>query len=552
MITSIYIKDFAIIDELRIDFSKGLSVFIGETGAGKSIIVGAISFLCGQRADSSAIRTGRNKAIIEGVFTVDDRMQAILKDADIEFDDEIIVYRAISSEGRSIIRVNDRTVTLNFLQLLLKDTIDIHSQKDSQYLLKSQNHRLLLDVYANHQDLLVEVKKQYDALSEIQRAYNQFLANNDSETDIDYFKYQIKEIDDAKLDKDEEEELLAFERRYKSHQKNIDHLSVAIDLYQKEGGISESLYQVKKELNFLDDEITPIAEKIDNCTFEIEEVFNELKTILASIDISEGQIDANQERLFTINRLKRKYKGEIDDILVLREELAKRILAYEDRQRIIDEYERDIEIAKNAYDKAAEALHESRVLAASKLRNDVINEMEGLELKYFDFDVSVDKSDATSNGIDDISFLICTNKGENLKPLAKVASGGEMSRILLGLKAIFVKLSSLDIVIFDEIDTGVSGKAALAMGKKMAKVAKYAQALVITHLAQVAAFSDALYYVSKAERDDRTTSDISILDSDEEVRQLALMATATVSESALAAAADLVAEAKAEKEKLWT
>ncbi len=551
MISSIYIKDLAIIDELRIDLTKGLSVFIGETGAGKSIIVGAISFLCGQRADSGIIRTGADKAVIEGVFSVDERMRAILEEADIECDDEVIVYRTISSEGRSVIRVNDRTVTLNLLQRLLKDTVDIHSQKDSQYLLKSQNHRALLDVYAGHEDLLRQVKEGYEVLSDIQDRYEKFLSSNDSETDIDYYRYQIKEIDEAKLDKDEEEELLAFERRYKSYQKNIDHLSTAIDLYQREGGISESLYRVKKELDFLDEEVTAIAEKIDSSTLEIDEAFNGLKAILSSIDISEGQIDANQERLFTINRLKRKYRGDIDDILALREELAKRVSAYEDRQSIIDEYERDIAKAKETYDRAALTLHESRVSAAKKLKTDVIKEMEGLELKYFDFDVALKEGEAGPNGSDDISFMICTNKGEDLRPLAKVASGGEMSRILLGLKAIFVKMSSLGLVIFDEIDTGVSGKAALAVGKKMAKVAKDAQVLVITHLAQVAAFSDALYYVSKAERGERTTSDISLLDDEEKVRQLALMATATLTEPALAAATDLIAKAQAEKEDLW-
>ncbi len=544
MIKSIFIKDFAIIDELRIEFNEGLSVFIGETGAGKSIIVGAINFLNAQRADISYIRKGKDRAVIEGVFTLDENTRAQLDEAEIEYEDDLIVYRTISKDGRSTIRVNGHTVTLSFLHELLKDEIDIHSQKDSQYLLRPHNHRRLLDLYMNDDQLLSEVSSAYDEYKKLDDEYRSYLEQNDNENDIEYFKYQIKEIDDAHLSVEEEEELLLFEKRYRTFQKSIDHLSEAIRLYEGDDGIGAKLYQSIKELQIDDDEIKDISYKINDKYYELEDLFSNLKAILKKIDISEDEVNDNQERLFLINRLKRKYKGSIDDILKLRAELEGRVEAFENRTSVLSRYENDIANALNKYGIVADKLHEARLKAAEKLREDIIKEMADLELRYFDFAIDVKESIMTRLGKDDVSFMISTNKGEDLKPLIKIASGGEMSRILLGLKAIFTKISGIDIVIFDEIDTGVSGKAALAMGLKMAKIAKYAQVLVITHLAQVAAFADTTYFVAKDEADDRTASKITCLNNEEKIKEMAMMASASNDEAALDAAEALIIKAK--------
>ena len=544
MIKSIYIKDFAIIDELRVDLNDGLTVFIGETGAGKSIIVGAISFLNAQRADASYVRKGKDKAIIEGVFALNDKIKAQLDEAEIEYDDDLIVYRTISKDGKSTIRVNGHTVTLNFLSELLKDEIDIHSQKDSQYLLKAQNHRQLLDLYMDDDKLIKDVSLAYDNYKRLNDEYTSYLEQNDNENDIEYFKYQIKEIEEASLSVEEEEELLQFEKRYRTFQKSIDHLSEAINLYDGDDGIGAKLYQSVKELDIDDDEIKDISDKINDRYYELEDLYADLRSILKKIDISEDEVNVNQERLFTINRLKRKYKGSIIDILKLKDELKGRIEAFEDRVNVLKRYEEAIKMALKEYDDISDKLHQKRLEASIRLREDIIKEMDGLELRYFDFKVELKEAAISRLGKDDVSFMIATNKGEDLKPLVKVASGGEMSRILLGLKAIFTKISGVDLVIFDEIDTGVSGKAALAMGLKMKKIAQNAQVLVITHLAQVAAFADMTYFVSKDDQDGHTASKIRLLSDEEKIIEMAMMASASSDEAALDAAKALIDKAK--------
>ena len=544
MIKSIYIKDYAIIDRTRLEFVDGFTVFIGETGAGKSIIVGAINLLIGGRADSSFIRQGQDKAEVEGIFTIDDRMGAILDEAEIEHDDEIIVYRKIQNDAKSTIRVNDRAVTLNFLQKLFKTTVDIHSQKDSQFLLKAQNHRLLLDLYLDDKELLKEVNDSYARYIENKRLYEGYLKMNDSESDIEYYRYQIKEIEDAKLDLNEEEELLRKEKLYKDHKIYLDHLERALALYNAEDGIASRLYEAQKELDFDDDEIKEIKEKINDDYYELEDLFERLKDFLRKIDISEEEIDIVQERLFMINKLKRKYRKEISDILKLKNDLKERIEAYENRQAILDEYERAIKSSYDAYLEKADILSSKRKNAAKALKRDIVKEMDGLELRFFDLDVIFKNKEASSDGIDDIEFYISTNKGEAPKPLIKIASGGEISRILLGLKALFTKASGIRLAIFDEIDTGVSGKAAFAIGEKMSKISKDTQVIAITHLAQVAAFADETCFVFKSEDAVHTTSSISHLEDDKLIQELAMMASSDITNSSKEVARELLARAR--------
>lgn len=550
MLKSIYIKNFAIIDELRVDFEAGFNVFTGETGAGKSIIVGALQFLKGGRADASFVRKGTNKAIIEGVFSLDDNIKQLLDEEEIEYDDELIVYRTLSSESKNTIRVNNRTVSLSFLNTLLNDEIDIHSQKESQYLLNSHNHLRLLDRYMNNDALINEVKEAYLKYQALVNEYDDYSKTYDNENDIEYYKYQINEIDEANLKVGEEEELEIIEKRAKSSQKIIDKLNNAISLYSENGGIDEKLYNAVKELNIDDEEIAVIYDRLYSKYYEIEDCFNGLKRVLNNYDISEDEINRVQERLFTLNRIKRKYKLDITSIINYRDDLVKRIEAYENRQYYIDDYLKRINLAKEAYLNLANNLSNERKKAAISLENAVKKEVDGLELKYFDFQISLSNKTESINGIDDCSFLICTNKGEELKPLIKVASGGEMSRIMLGLKAVFTKLMGVSMVVFDEIDTGVSGKAALAIGLKMAKIAKYNQVLSITHLAQVASFADNHYYVSKNIVDDRTVSSINQIENDKRIKELAIMATSSDSDGAIEVAKELLVTANEYKKSL--
>ena len=540
MIKSIYIKDFAIIDELRIDFEDGFHVFTGETGAGKSIIIGALNYIRGSRADSSLIRSDKDKSIIEATFSLSERIKTILDENDIEYEDELIVYRTLSRNGKSVIRVNNRTINLALLNELLANEIDIHSQKDSQYLFKAQNHLTLLDTFLNETALLNEVKDKYHEYQNIKKEYDEYLNSNDSLNDIDYYKYQIQEISDANLNVEEENELETLSKRYRNAGKALEDINALINLYDNESGLDELLYAASHNYDLKLDEFSAISERLNNAYYEVDDCFNKLKDIRNSMDVSEDEINRVEERLFVINKLKRKYHGSVEELIKLKDSLISRVEAFENRVNYIQNFEKRIKKAYDEYYSLASLLSEKRQKAAAELSKLVIEEVKSLELKYFNFKIDLKTIEASELGIDSCSFLITTNKGEDFKPLIKVASGGEMSRLLLGLKAIFTKLMQVSLVVFDEIDTGVSGKAAQAMGLKMAKISRNAQVLVITHLAPVAAFADYHYLVSKdLDKDNRTTSNIHLLKQAERLNELAVMASSTNTDSAIKLAEEL-------------
>lgn len=545
MIKSIYIKNYAIIAELRLDFHAGLQIFTGETGAGKSIIIGAIGFIKGARADTSFIRQGADKATVEAIFDLDERMQTLLKENDIEDEDEVIIYRTLDRHGKSRIRVNNCAVTLAFLQQLLLNEIDIHSQKDSQYLLKSDNHLILLDTFLNDQALLDEVKAKYSAYQKSEKEYNSFLKAEMSADDLDYYNYQIKEIDAFNPDVSEEKELNAKALAYKNAAKNIASLNSLLNLYEKEGGLAELIYAISHNYELESERYAKIKETFTDIYFSLEDAFAELRKLRDEFDLADSEINTIEERLYNIARLKRKYHRDLAGIIAYKKELEAKVKAFNERQKKIEEYQSALKVQYQVYKTAADKLSLKRAKAAEELKKAVEAEVASLELKYFAFKAELKKGDDTVNGYDRCNFLITTNRGEDYKALNKVASGGEMSRLLLGLKVIFTRLMRISLVIFDEIDTGVSGKAASAMGLKMAKIAKYATVLAITHLPQVAAFADVHYRVLKdLDRDKRTVSSLVLLDDKQRREELALLTSGTVSENALKMADELIERAK--------
>ena len=546
MIKSLYIKDYAIIEELNIDFKNGLNIFLGETGSGKSIIIGAIDLLRGGRGDTSLIRKGADKALLEASFELNDHFKKTLADAEIDYDDELIVSRTIGE--KSTIRVNGRMVTLNFLRELFDEEIDIHSQKDSQYLFKTANHLKLLDTFLNDDDLLSAVNESYKRYASLKKSYEDFLNNTPNSDDIDYFRFQIAEIDKAALDPLEEEELLKLEKKIKNYEREYNHLHNALAYYNEEKGIKESLYQAIRELEGLDDE-AELLEKLYNHHYELEDLFGKIEDQLASLDLSEERIDEIQDRLFEINKLKRKYHTDIEGILRYKDELLEKIKAFDERETYLAEFESKVEAALNSYMKEADLLSKKRKETALKLKEAIIKEVSDLELKYFDFAVVFKRSELSASGYDDVIFMISTNKGEELKPLNKVASGGETSRILLGLKSIFSRLMKISLAIFDEIDTGISGKAAGAVGLKMAKISQDMQVLAITHSPAVAAYGDHFYEVVKETFSDKTTTSIIPLAKDKTVEVLAVMIASDISDNSLLMAKELLNKAQSIKDE---
>lgn len=539
MLKSLFIKNYAIIDELSIDFNSGFNVFTGETGAGKSIIVGALTFLIKGKADTSVIKSGQDKAIIEGIFSVDDYMKPYLNDADIEYDDDIIIRRVISKDGHNSIKINQCTVTLNFLTDLLSERIDIHSQKESQYLLNKKNHLFLLDKYCDNASLLNEYQTRYDKYIKELNEYNELLNNTYNESELEYFKFDLKEIEDANLSVDEEKELEEKEKRFKSAEKYINVLNNSISLFDCDNGIKERLKLLTKELNIDDEDINAVRDNIENLYYSIDDEISKLKNILNSFTDDDLDINKIEERLYLYSKLKRKHSLDVQGLLDKFDSLKEKIEFFENKDVVLNDKKKIVDELKNSAISIAKELHDIRSDKAKQLQSEIIKQTEDLMLNNVQFVIDIKDNEMNRNGIDTVEFYVSLNKGEDLKPLKDVASGGEISRLMLALKTIFTSLSDCSLAIFDEIDSGVSGKVGLAMGQKMKSISKNTQVLAITHLAPVAACGDAHYYIYKKDNDEATATNIKLLNKEEIIEELAKISTTDTSDKAIAAAKEL-------------
>ena len=544
MLKSLHIKNYAIIDELSVDFGSGFNVFTGETGAGKSIIVGALSFLMKGKADTGVIRSGQDKAMIEGIFTIDEDMKPKLDDAEIEYDDELIIRRIISLDNHNSIKINQTSVTLSFLTDLFAEHIDVHSQKDSQYLLNKANHLKLLDKYTNEGGLLQRYGHEYSEYSAALNEYEDLANNTYNEADLDYLKFDLKEIEDADIKADEEEELQEKERRYKDAEKYLSVLNEAAELYDGQEGIKERLTYLYKNLTLNDQAIEMIRDRIEQLYYSLDEEMDKLKAVLAAFNEDDLNIDYIEERLFTYSKLKRKHGTDVKGLLDLKEQIKEKISFFEDRDFVLNEKKKQVDsLYEKAFD-TAKQIQKIRIEKAKLLENEIEKQCEDLMLSNVKFAIVFNEVKLNKNGIDDVEFFISLNKGEELKPLRNVASGGEISRLMLSLKTVFTSLSDTSLVIFDEIDTGVSGKVGLAIGQKMAHIARNTQVLTITHLASVAACADYHFYIYKEDDSEYSRTLIRRLDEEERIRELAMISSTDTSEVSLDAARALYYNAK--------
>lgn len=540
MLKSLNIKNYAIIDNLSIEFDRGFNVFTGETGAGKSIIVGALSFLLKGRSDTSIIKSGKDKAIIEGVFEIKDKeIINSLNEQDIEVDDEIIVKRVISNDGHNSIKINESNVTLTYLTELFSKFVDIHSQKDNHFLFNKKNQLILLDKYAGNSDLLNLYISKYQDYLNAKKEYDDLLNNEYNESEIEYYKFDLKELEDADLSIDDELDLESKEKRYKSSEKYINSLQEAISLYDNNYGIKENLYSLFNNLNIDDEDINQISSNIQDIYYDLDDNVSKLKDILSSFVDNDINIESIEERLYLYSKLKRKHKTDTEGLIKIKENLKNKILLYEDKDRVLSEKDTLVKTKLKDVEELANKLHENRIKASKDLTKSIIKESNDLLLNNINFDISFNKVDLTSNGFDDIEFLVSLNKGEELKPLRTVASGGEISRLMLALKVVFSKLSNTDLLILDEIDTGVSGKVALAVGKKISKISKDLQVLCITHLAPVAACSDTHYLIYKEDDNNSTYTNVRKLNKNEIIEQLAIISNTSTDKKAIEAAQEL-------------
>lgn len=537
MLEHLYIQNFILIDQLELDFPVGFSAITGETGAGKSIFLDALSLLQGQKASSSMV--SKDKAIIEGSFSLEGNspVSSFLKENGFDVEDSFTVTREILSSGKSTARVNRRIVPLSFLHTLLENQLDIHGQKDSAYLLQKMNHIYLLDKYGHFYRQKEEIKEAYENYKKVLEEKENFLNTQLKEEELDFYQFQLHELEEAHLKKGEEEELKDLEKQAKEAKKSAqDYLSL-FAYYDAE--VSDSLYQTIKmtdRLKGVEENLTRIHEAYENLVDGLESIRDQLNPDF----LNEDEINQVEERLFLIQRLKRKYGPRLEDVIHYQQDLSKKLAHYGEQEFYLKKINEKIAISFEIYSKKAQELSKKRQLAAKSLEKEVLQQLKDLELPAAQFKVLFRSIEGNLSGIDDVEFFVSMNKGEKLAPLTKVASGGELSRFMLALKVIFTKLQGIQTIVFDEIDTGVSGHVATAIGEKMALLAKDCQVFSVTHLAQVASLANHQFLVSKSVDHTHTQTKVHLLSQEERASELAYLFSGNRSEKAIEAAKELL------------
>ena len=534
MLQTLSIKQFAIIDELDINFSDGLTVMSGETGSGKSIIIDAIGQLIGMRASSDYVRHGEKKAIIEGIFDIDESKDAIniLESLAIDVDEDfLLVKREIFSSGKSICRINNQTVTLQDLRKVMQELLDIHGQHETQSILKQKYHLQLLDDYADNQysDLLNQYQLSYNQyknkrkeLEELESADQALLQR------LDLMKFQLEELTEASLKEGEVDQLESDIKRIQNSEKLNLALNNAHQVLTDESAIPDRLYELSNYLQTIND-IVPekfvrLKEDIDQFYYMLEDAKHEIYDEMANTEFDEQVLNEYESRMNLLNNLKRKYGKDITELIAYQSKLANEIDKIENYEQSTSQLREEIKTLYNEVIDIGKKLSQERRRVARELRDHIVSEIQNLQMKDANLEISFKPLDEpTIEGIEFVEFLISPNRGEPLKSLNKIASGGELSRIMLALKSIFVKSRGQTAILFDEVDSGVSGQAAQKMAEKMRDIAQYIQVICISHLPQVASMSDHHLLISKASNADRTTTQVKELKDENKIDEIARM-----------------------------
>ena len=536
MFKHLSVKNFAIIEDGEIDFKEGLTCLTGETGAGKSLIIDSINLLLGDRAASEMIRNGEDKATITGVFTIDNkRLLGLLNKLDIDVDNNELVISRVISNKNNVIRVNGKVVTLNELKSISKYLADIHQQFDMVKLLNKENYLDIVDGFKY--DLIKESKDVYlaslEALKEKERQYLALIKNiNEIKERRDIYEYELKELEALNLSIGEEEainEEIEFLKNYD----HIFELLQDIKSTMDRDSLSD-IYKIKENLNQLSKyqgEYQEAYDKLNDYYYEIEAIYEDLTKKINRLDYDPKRLEELEERRSDINIVKKKYKKDIPELIEYKSQLENILKSNEDLDtQIKEEKEAFVSLYKKTYQDAIN-LSLIRKETSKNIEKEIENNLKDLELNsHFQIVVNENKIPEdynlnifTVNGINDIDFLIETNIGEGLKPLNKIASGGEMSRIMLAIKALFIKSQKISTVIFDEVDTGISGKIASKVANKIKDISLSSQVIIITHLPQVAALSNHHIKIAKEVKNNRTFTNIKELSLDEKIYEIALM-----------------------------
>lgn len=529
MITHISIRNFAIIEDVKIDFQDGLNIITGETGAGKSIVIEAVSLALGARADAAYVRTGTDKALVQMIADLDG--------------EEYIISREVSAQGRNICRINGEIVPLSQVSALCEKIADIHGQYDHQSLLNPDYHITLIDKYdkKNINPLKERVSSIYAEYSEVSSKLNQLIKGEmERKRKRDFMAFELDEITKADLKPGEDEELEARITLLENSGRISENLERAYALSQDMTAIGE-IRNLLSEISSYSEGLEAISQQVTDIYYTFEDITRDIRMEKDSVIYSPEELDQAQERLELITSLKRKYGNSIEEIIDYSLKISEEINMADNSDELkIKLIERKSEIEKELKE-ASDLLSETRKKAAKALKEQILKELLELNFKDADMEAVFTEIPYTAEGTDSVEFMLTTNKGENLKALAKVASGGEMSRIMLAFKKIVSDYDQIPTLIFDEIDTGISGITASIVAKKMRQIAENHQLICITHLPQIAAAGTHNYRIAKDVHDDATFTSVEPLSNEDKVKEIArLLGGINITETTLKSAEELI------------
>lgn len=538
MISTINIKNIGIINNLSIDLNQGFNVLTGETGAGKTLIIDSLGIISGGRFSKEMIRKGEDYSYIEACI--------YMPESELAIDGNIIVSREIYANGRNSCKINGRLVTVSELKEFMKNVIDIHGQNDNQTLLDKSSHIGYLDSFIGNE--IMQIKTEYRKLFQKYNEIKQELKNNygddkQKQRKLDLLQYQLNEIKQASLKEGEDEKLEEQRKIILNSEKISENLNIADNVLSNEtiDSINTAIRALEKIEN-IDEQYSKKLSELKNVYYDIQEISRDISAIKEEVYFDDEERNQIEERLDAIFSLKRKYGNSISEILNYKEELEEEIYEIENLDEINNKLKKELKEIQNKMQELSEKMNKIRTIKAKELSEKINTELQDLEMKNAKFNAKVEldiENEFNKNGLDKVEFLIATNTGEEEKPLIKIASGGEMSRIMLGIKSVLADVDKVPVLIFDEIDTGISGKAAKAVSSKIKNIAQKHQVLCVTHLASIAAKGDYNYYISKEVSDNKTSTKIKLLTEQETIEEIARIASGDVTDIAIEHAIEL-------------
>lgn len=537
MICNLHIKNIGIIDDLSIDLNSGFNVLTGETGAGKTLIIDSLQILSGGRFSKEIIRNGENYSFVE--------LSLFLPDNDFCEEENVIISREVHLNGRNLCKINGRMVTVNELKEFMKNVIDIHGQNDNQSILDVSSHIELLDSYSNNEvsNLVDEYSKQYEEYVNIKLELSKNYGDDKEKMrKLDLLHYQSNEISEAKLKENEEEELEARRQVILNSEKISKNLITADNELSNTviDGISTAIHSLEKIESF-DNSYSETLERLKSSYYDLQELSRDISNFANDACFDESEQSDIEERLDLIYSLKRKYGNNVAEIIEYGKTIKQEIEEIENLDEYINSLKSKLNVVEGQMLETGKKIHDIRTKKAEELSKKINAELKDLEMQNAKFSISVnfDESNFYKTGLDKVEFMIATNLGETAKPLIKIASGGEMSRIMLAIKTVLAKVDKIPVMIFDEIDTGISGLAANKVGEKMKMISKTHQVICVTHLAPIAAKGDHNYFISKSTESNKTKTSVKNLDEEETIKEIARIASGSLSSAALEHAREL-------------